>query len=73
MWQQSRVVIVVPAWDEAPRIARVVRGMPAWVDGVVVVDDASRDGTAEAAVAAGDARLEVLQRTPPTAASAPPS
>jgi glycosyltransferase involved in cell wall biosynthesis len=61
MWMRSRVVAVVPAWDEAPRIARVVRAMPEWVDAVVVVDDASRDGTAEAARATGDARLRVVR------------
>jgi glycosyltransferase involved in cell wall biosynthesis len=60
MWMQSRVVVVVPAWDEAPRIGRVLRGMPAWVDSVVVVDDASRDSTADAARAAGDARVDVV-------------
>jgi glycosyltransferase involved in cell wall biosynthesis len=57
----ARVDVVVPAWNEAPRIARVVRGVPSWVDGVVVVDDASTDGTGEAARAAGDARVEVIR------------
>lgn len=57
----ARVVVVVPAWNEAPRIARVVRGMPSWVDAIVVVDDASTDGTAEAARATGDPRLEVVR------------
>ena len=61
MSRPSRVVVVVPAWDEAPRIARVVRAVPAWVDSIVVVDDASSDGTAEAARAAGDARVEVVR------------
>src|SRR5262249_33152309 len=61
MWKQSRVVVVVPAWEEAPRIARVVRGLPAWVDAILVVDDASRDGTGDAARAVGDARVEVLR------------
>jgi glycosyltransferase involved in cell wall biosynthesis len=56
-----RVVVVVPAWDEAPRIGRVVRGMPASVDAILVVDDASTDGTAEAARAIGDARVEVVR------------
>jgi glycosyltransferase involved in cell wall biosynthesis len=59
MWAGSRVVVVVPAWNEEPRIARVLRGMPAWVDRVVVVDDASRDGTAQAALAVEDARVVV--------------
>jgi glycosyltransferase involved in cell wall biosynthesis len=63
MWMQSRVVAVVPAWNEAPRIARVVRGMPEWVDGIVAVDDASADGTSEAARETGDSRLEVLRHS----------
>jgi glycosyltransferase involved in cell wall biosynthesis len=60
MWLDSRVVAVVPAWQEAPRIARVVCGMPPWVDAIVVVDDASTDGTAEAARATGDPRVDVV-------------
>jgi glycosyltransferase involved in cell wall biosynthesis len=61
MWKESRVVVVVPAWDEAPRIGRVLRGLPTWVDDVVVVDDGSADGTAEAALAAGDGRVAVVR------------
>ena len=61
MWMQSRVCVVVPAWDEEPRIGRVIAGMPAWVDAIVVVDDASRDGTARAAAATGDPRVEVVR------------
>jgi glycosyltransferase involved in cell wall biosynthesis len=59
MWATSRVVVVVPAWDEEPRIAGVVQTMPAWVDAVVVVDDASRDATAAAALSTGDPRVVV--------------
>jgi glycosyltransferase involved in cell wall biosynthesis len=60
MWLESRVVVVVPAYEEAPRVGRVVAGVPAWVDAIVVVDDASRDGTAAAARAVGAARVEVV-------------
>jgi glycosyltransferase involved in cell wall biosynthesis len=55
-----KLVVVVPARDEAPRIGRVIRGLPAEVDHVVVVDDASRDGTGDAAKEVGDGRLEVI-------------
>jgi glycosyltransferase involved in cell wall biosynthesis len=54
------VVVVVPAYDERPRIRRVLEGMPAGVYHVLVVDDASRDGTAEAARYVGDPRVEVI-------------
>ena len=53
------MVVVVPAWNEAPRVGRVVRAMPAWVDAIVVVDDASDDGTSVAALEAGDGRVVV--------------
>lgn len=61
MWLSARVSVVVPAWDEAPRIARVVAGLPPWVDSILVVDDASRDDTSGAARRAGDARVRVLR------------
>jgi glycosyltransferase involved in cell wall biosynthesis len=61
MWLESRVVVVVPAWDEAPRIARVLRGIPPWVDRVIVVDDSSTDATGTVARDVGDGRVEVLR------------
>jgi glycosyltransferase involved in cell wall biosynthesis len=63
VFERSRVVVVVPAWDEAPRIARVIRTLPPWVDQVIVVDDASDDGTAQAALSTGDARVAVERHT----------
>jgi glycosyltransferase involved in cell wall biosynthesis len=56
----ERIVVVIPAHDEAPRIARVVtealRHLP-----VVVVDDGSTDDTAARAEAAG---ATVIRQTP---------
>ncbi|MFO0666659.1 MAG: glycosyltransferase family 2 protein [Polyangiaceae bacterium] len=42
------VFIVVPAFNEAPRIARTLAEIPTWVDEIIVVDDASTDGTRDA-------------------------
>lgn len=55
-----RVAVVVPACDEAPRIAQVIRTMPARVAQVVLVDDGSRDGTAGIARSVGESRLTVI-------------
>jgi glycosyltransferase involved in cell wall biosynthesis len=51
----SQVAVVIPAYNEADRIAATVTAASALsaVDVVVVVDDGSRDGTARAAEQAG--------------------
>lgn len=48
-----KVMAVIPAYNEAPFIAAVVRGAAAHVAGVVVVDDGSTDETAAVARDAG--------------------
>jgi glycosyltransferase involved in cell wall biosynthesis len=53
----------VPAFNERERVGGVVERLPAWVDHVVVVDDASDDGTARAARDAGLRRAAVARRT----------
>lgn len=47
MFQEHRVSVVVPAHNEELLIERVVDGLPALVDHVIVVDDASTDKTPE--------------------------
>jgi len=51
-------VAVVPAYEEAATVGRVVDGVTPHVDEVVVVDDASTDETAAVARAAGATVLE---------------
>jgi glycosyltransferase involved in cell wall biosynthesis len=54
------VAVVVPAYDEETLVGTTITGMPEFVDRIIVVDDASNDGTAAAARSAGDGRVEVL-------------
>ena len=61
MVEGKRVAVVVPAYDEALLVAETIRGIPDFVDLVVVVDDCSTDDTAEQGRATGDQRLEVLR------------
>ncbi|HEX3855324.1 MAG TPA: glycosyltransferase family 2 protein [Polyangiaceae bacterium] len=60
MWQSAKVAVVVPCFREARLISRTIAGIPAFVDLIVVVDDASDDGTARAVLAAGDSRVQLV-------------
>jgi glycosyltransferase involved in cell wall biosynthesis len=60
MFEGKRVGVVVPAYDEEALIGATLAGIPELVDRIIVVDDGSTDRTAEAAVARGDQRVEVL-------------
>jgi glycosyltransferase involved in cell wall biosynthesis len=60
MFESKRVAVVVPAHDEEQLIATTLAGIPAFVDRIYVVDDGSRDATAERAHATNDPRVEVV-------------
>jgi glycosyltransferase involved in cell wall biosynthesis len=60
MLEGKRVAVVVPAYNEELLIAETIAGMPSFVDRVYVVDDRSKDATAERARATEDPRVEVI-------------
>lgn len=59
-YQGIRVCVAIPAYRAAASIATVIRGIPAEVDRIIVVDDASPDGTSEAVRALGDSRVRLI-------------
>ena len=61
MYAGRRIAVVVPAFREERHVADVIRSAPDLVDHIIVVDDASADGTGDAARAIGDPRVEVIR------------
>jgi glycosyltransferase involved in cell wall biosynthesis len=56
MYQQLRVAVVIPAFNEEAAVGAAIAAVPDFVDHVIVVDDASTDATAAVAAAAAAAR-----------------
>jgi glycosyltransferase involved in cell wall biosynthesis len=62
MLEGKTVAVVIPAYDEELLLPDTLAGIPGFVDRIYVVDDASRDATAERAraAAAADSRIAVV-------------
>jgi glycosyltransferase involved in cell wall biosynthesis len=60
VFEGKRVAVVVPAYNEELLVADTLRGIPDFVDRIVVVDDHSTDATAERARGVGDPRVHVI-------------
>jgi len=49
MLKGKRISVIIPAYNEAKRIGKVLSRIPEFVDEVIVVDDGSEDNTSEVA------------------------
>jgi glycosyltransferase involved in cell wall biosynthesis len=47
MYRGKTIAVIVPAYNEEKLIGKVIETIPAFVDDIVVIDDASRDQTGE--------------------------
>jgi glycosyltransferase involved in cell wall biosynthesis len=60
MLDGKTVAVVVPAYNEEKLIVDTLAGMPDFVDRIIVVDDRSKDETAQRARESRDPRVEVI-------------
>ncbi len=61
MYEGLRIAVVVPAHNEERLIAKTITTVPAFVDRVFVIDDASTDRTAAIAEEIADPRVTVIR------------
>jgi glycosyltransferase involved in cell wall biosynthesis len=61
MYGQHRIAVVMPIHNEEHRVARALARVPAFVDWIIAVDDASRDGTAALLFRMNDERLITIR------------
>src|SRR5437660_3830783 len=61
MFRRLRVVVVVPAYNEADKIADTLASVPSYIDQIVLVDDGSTDGTLDAALGLARANLAIVR------------
>ena len=53
--------VVIPAYRVEAQIEKVLSGVPAWIETIVVVEDHSPDATAERVEAVGDERITLIR------------
>ncbi len=61
MYKEKKICVVVPAHNEANQIGGVIETMPEYVDKIVIVDDASTDGTSDAVERSGSGKVQLLR------------
>jgi dolichol-phosphate mannosyltransferase len=57
--ENIKYCVILPAYNESLHLATVVSQIPDWVDGIIIVDDASTDDTLNVARSLTDARISV--------------
>lgn len=60
-FQDLKIAVVVPAYNEEKLISQTILSVPSFVDHIVVIDDRSTDATSDRALATRDPRLTLIR------------
>jgi glycosyltransferase involved in cell wall biosynthesis len=63
MYRDRKIVIVIPAFNVADQILLVLKGIPDFIDQIIVVDDASTDRTAQVLAGVEDQRVAIVHHS----------
>ena len=65
MFREHSVGIAIPCFNEESNLPKVIHGLPAWIDSIVIVNDASNDATAAVAsqLMTNDKRISLIDST----------
>jgi len=61
MYKSKKVAVIVPAYNEEDHIADVIRGIPEYIDFILIIDDCSTDKTPAIAQSFDDPRLNYFR------------
>lgn len=62
MYKETKIAVLIPAYNEALRITRVLQSVPDYIDRIIVVNDGSTDATADVIRGAIDSRCIFIDR-----------
>lgn len=61
MYKDKKIAVVTPAYNEGDLVLKVIKTMPAFVDHIIIIDDASADNTYDLAKSSTDPRVIVIR------------
>ncbi len=61
MFNEQKIAVTVPCYNEETQVGTVISTMPSFVDKIYIVDDCSKDRTSEVARNSGDPRVVVIR------------